>query len=61
MGSGRLAVWRRFIELNLVSARKFLDLLSVLALGARERGQHEGIVFDILNLIQNLHFEDKEM
>lgn len=33
----------------------------MLALGARERGQHEGIVFDILNLIQNLHFEDKEM
>lgn len=29
-------------------------------MGAWEKGQHEGIVFDIPNLIQSLHFEDKE-
>ena len=43
MGGGLQAVWKRFIELNLVSASKSLDLLSVLAMGAKEGGQHEGI------------------
>lgn len=38
--------------LSLVSARKSLDLLSVLAMGAKEAGQREGIVLNIPNLIQ---------
>ena len=47
-------------RLNLDSARKPLDLLSVLAMDAREGGQCESIVFDIPNLIRSFHFEDKE-
>lgn len=45
---------------SLVLARKLPDLLSVLAVGARAGGHHEGIVFDIPNLIQSFHFDDKE-
>lgn len=32
----------------------------MLAMDAREGGQHEGIVFDIPNLIQSFRFKDKE-
>lgn len=45
---------------SLVSARKLPGLLSVFAMGARVGGQHGGVEFDIPNLIQSFHFDDKE-
>lgn len=59
MGSDCLSVKRR--GLSLVSARKSFDLLSVLAMGAKEGGQREGIVFNIPNLIQSFTLKTRNV
>lgn len=59
MGSDCLSVQRR--GLSLVSARKSFDLLSVLAMGAKEGGQREGIVFNIPNLIQSFTLKTRNV